>query len=284
MTIKKDGNYFKITSNIGAPVSKIDEGEELITKVVAGKSFPDPLPNVSPISSSPSPPPLVLPPLKTDKTSFPNSSNEMQSNPIALPSPLSSESSTPYGKKTSWKDKISNYLTTCSEDAYIRRATTLALTGADIEMFLSTLNESAEEGVPLALFVSTWRLLSEDVEKLKTRYPEIDRGLMLARSLRKMMPWDALSARVHTNPTAALKLLEQNKMLDSDLDKEDMSGLTVEQRAEKLLLDSGIEPCEYDQILYLRGDLEFEDAPLNSKELEYIGHTPEQIIKLLEKK
>ena len=113
MTIKKDGNYFKITSNIGAPVSKIDEGEELITKVVAGKSFPDPLPNVSPISSSPSPPPLVLPPLKTDKTSFPNSSNEMQSNPIALPSPLSSESSTPYGKKTSWKDKISNYLTAC---------------------------------------------------------------------------------------------------------------------------------------------------------------------------
>lgn len=194
------------------------------------------------------------------------------------------DSSTPYLKKESWKDTIKAYLEKCSEDRFIRRATTLSLTNSDVNMFLATLNASAEDGVPLALFVSTWRLLSEDVEKLKVKYPEIDRGLMLARSLRKMMPWDALSARVHTNPTAALKLLEQNKMLDSDLDKEDTSGLTVEQRAEKLLIDSGIAPCEYDQILYLRGNLEFEDAPLNSKELEYIGNTPEQIIELLETK
>ena len=182
-----------------------------------------------------------------------------------------------------WRATVSHYLSTPQvQAAWASRVESLSLTPRDIEVFCETLKESAVEGKSIGDFLFAWSTLQSELPGLANKYPPIKRTIRLARLARQEFYTRQMEARLHSNPTALLKYVENKEFMGDPLLEQDNEeeGKDVEKMAERLLINAGVEPCEYKQVLLLQGELPSLDYHPDHHDYKLIGLSPSEVIEI----
>ena len=153
-----------------------------------------------------------------------------------------------------------------------------------LDAFTKSLELSADEGIPINQFLSFWSLLPDDLGPAAKKLPALERAVKVAREKRKQLFTEAITARSHAHPGAAMKALQSDEFVGDPLleqeRKEAQKGHA--DKAEEILLAAGVEPCEYVQVVMLQGDLPSQDH-VKAQDHDLVGLSPEKVIELFQK-
>lgn len=184
----------------------------------------------------------------------------------------------------SWRSEVESYFKSVvgGREGFIIRASKVELTPEDVSKFALCLEKASEKGVPFGQYIVVWGVLQEEVSFLADKYPRIARAIKVSREKRMWPLMESVLSRAHTSPNTALKLLQDDQYTGDVLSEEDKrnANLDIEKRAERILLDNNIEPCEYAQVLVLQGDLPTIDYTPTTKDYENIGLSSEEVLQL----
>ena len=187
-------------------------------------------------------------------------------------------------KKKAWEEVADKYFEGKSKSDFVNRFLRMNISAQAMEVFIKSLELSAEDGVAFNQFLAYWRLLPGDVPQVAERYPALARAIKIVRELRKRTLMDAVIGKAHQAPGAAMTALKSEDFTGDALLEHDEKEAqrTVEDKAEEMLLNAGVKPCEYVQVVQLQGDLPNKDH-FKIDDHDKIGLSPEQVIALLSK-
>ena len=217
------------------------------------------------------------PPHLEGPTSFGQTESQDQNSPW---NPLNPNADS--GKKETWEEKVEAYLNKTKED-FVNRISKGEPSEEDLEMLVSTLEESAADGVTFDNYIGKWGLLGKEYTMLAKTVPRFARAAKVAKNLRKASLHNSVSARLLNNPTAALKALENDDLFGDDFlrEDEDYDTMALDKKIEAVLMEKGVNPCQYAQVVYFDGDLPSENYEAQDEDFMLFGLGEETVAKML---
>ena len=166
------------------------------------------------------------------------------------------------------------------EDKTFRdRLRELKVTNEEVSILCEDLEKMGEAGSTIPDFASKLGLLASELDELRKRFPAIERSMHVAKGLRKKMLGELTLSHAVRNPAAMKELLNNDffsKDFLSDEEESEMERLkqSLDRRAEEILLEKGITPCQYTQVTYVTGDLDLKtyETPADLRQYQELGY------------
>lgn len=172
------------------------------------------------------------------------------------------------------------------DSTFVQRCLDGSLSQEEVDKLCRAMLSEGKKGHSLENFASQIGLLADEIAILRERHPEVERAIRLSKAHKDKMITDLRLRHATKNPQVLNSLAESKDLVEEwDEKARERAEMEIDKRAEELLLEREILPCEYSTVLYLSGDMtrEEQETPLAVRDFSFIGlHTAQQILEGLE--